>query len=41
MIQQFNFYKSYMDNISNLTHAEAGQYIKKLLEFMFRVKSLT
>ena len=38
MIKQFNFYKSYMDNISNLTHAEAGQYIKKLLEFMFRDK---
>ena len=36
MIKQFNFYKSYMDNISNLTHVEAGQYIKKLLEFMFR-----
>ena len=40
MIKQFNFYKSYMDNISNLTHAEAGQYIKKLLEFMFRDKEL-
>lgn len=40
MIKQFNFYKSYMDNISNLTHTEAGQYIKKLLEFMFRDKEL-
>ena len=40
MIKQFNFYKSYMDNISNLTHAEAGQYIKKLLGFMFRDKEL-
>ena len=38
MIKQFNFYKSYMDNISNLTHTEAGQYLKKLLEFMFRDK---
>lgn len=38
MINQFNFYKSYMDNISNLTHTEAGQYLKKLLEFMFRDK---
>jgi hypothetical protein len=27
-----------MDNISNLTHAEAGQYIKKLLDFFFRDK---
>ena len=38
MIKQFIFYKSYMDNISNLTHTEAGQYLKKLLEFMFRDK---
>lgn len=27
-----------MDNISNLTHSEAGTYIKKLLEFMFHDK---
>lgn len=27
-----------MDNISNLTHTEAGQSLKKLLEFMFRDK---
>ena len=40
MVKQFNFYKSYMDNISNLTHTEAGQYIKKLLDFMFRDKEL-
>ena len=40
MVKQFNFYKSYMDNISNLTHIEAGQYIKKLLDFMFRDKEL-
>ena len=40
MVKQFNFYKSYMDNIANLTHAEAGQYIKKLLDFMFRDKEL-
>ncbi len=40
MVKQFNFYKSYMDNISNLTHVEAGQYIKKLLEFMFCDKAL-
>ncbi len=38
MIKQFNFYKSYMDNIASLSHAEAGQYIKKLLDFMFRDK---
>ena len=40
MVKQFNFYKSYMDNIANLSHAEAGQYIKKLLDFMFRDKEL-
>ena len=40
IVKQFNFYKSYMDNISNLTHTEAGQYIKKLLDFMFRDKDL-
>ena len=40
MVKQFNFYKSYMDNISNLSHAEAGQYIKKLLDFMFRDKEM-
>ena len=38
MIKQFNFYKSYMDNIASLSHVEAGQYIKKLLDFMFRDK---
>ena len=38
MIKQFNFYKSYMDNIASLSHAEAGQYIKKLLDYMFRDK---
>lgn len=40
MIKQFNFYKSYSDTICNLTHAEAGLYIKKMLEFMFREKEL-
>ena len=40
MVKQFNFYKSYMDNIANLSHTEAGQYIKKLLDFMFRDKEL-
>lgn len=36
MIKQFNFYKSYIDNIPSLSHAEASQHIKKLLDFMFR-----
>lgn len=36
MIKQFNFYKSYSDNFAGLNSAEAGKFIKLMLEFMFR-----
>lgn len=36
MVKQFNFNKSYAEIIGGLSHTEAGAYIKKICEFMFR-----
>jgi hypothetical protein len=40
-IQQFYFYQSYADAISQLTNVEAGRFITLVLSYMFRDKEIS